>query len=408
MSTSVVTAAVYKRPNPKARPERPADWREPLERARCLLAQLAELTGDDSFAAESFDATDFDAVVLLLDSGVEALLHRLREVGDRPPPTRTTTLLTELYSCQRELRERGAQRRLRGLTNIQEGLSRLHAATTMACLLEMAPGVLCGSCGFERCVVFRVDGSELVSTGVHVDGDPARAAELLAFTTAQPLPLTSLVIETEMLRRRAPAIIHDAVADPRTFKPFVTEFATTSYVATPVLFESRVIGFVHADCAISGRAMDTIDRDLLWAFAEGLAWAVERATLMERLDAQRAHVHRMLASTASVLDEISAGGVAMSAGGQRTGNAAVMTAARIVAPHLRMDTQCEALLTSREREVLALLGTGATNAEIAQQLVIAEGTVKSHVKHVLRKLRASNRAEAVSRYLRLAGQEAGR
>ena len=33
--------------------------------------------------------------------------------------------------------------------------------------------------------------------------------------------------------------------------------------------------------------------------------------------------------------------------------------------------------------------------------MISEGTVKSHVKHILRKLRAANRAEAVSRYLRL-------
>jgi DNA-binding NarL/FixJ family response regulator len=34
-------------------------------------------------------------------------------------------------------------------------------------------------------------------------------------------------------------------------------------------------------------------------------------------------------------------------------------------------------------------------------LVISEGTVKSHVKHILRKLRASNRAEAVARYLQI-------
>jgi DNA-binding NarL/FixJ family response regulator len=43
---------------------------------------------------------------------------------------------------------------------------------------------------------------------------------------------------------------------------------------------------------------------------------------------------------------------------------------------------------------------GRTNGQIARQLVIAEGTVKSHVKHILRKLDAANRAEAVSRWLR--------
>ncbi len=48
------------------------------------------------------------------------------------------------------------------------------------------------------------------------------------------------------------------------------------------------------------------------------------------------------------------------------------------------------------------MADGHTNAGIATRLVISEGTVKSHVGHVLRKMRAANRAEAVSRYLRLA------
>ena len=51
------------------------------------------------------------------------------------------------------------------------------------------------------------------------------------------------------------------------------------------------------------------------------------------------------------------------------------------------------------------MSDGSTNAAIANELVISEGTVKSHVKHILRKLRASNRAEAVSRYLRLCIRE---
>jgi DNA-binding NarL/FixJ family response regulator len=42
---------------------------------------------------------------------------------------------------------------------------------------------------------------------------------------------------------------------------------------------------------------------------------------------------------------------------------------------------------------------GASNAAIAEQLVIKEGTVKSHVKHILRKLGAVNRAETISRYM---------
>jgi DNA-binding NarL/FixJ family response regulator len=52
-------------------------------------------------------------------------------------------------------------------------------------------------------------------------------------------------------------------------------------------------------------------------------------------------------------------------------------------------------LTAREREVLALIGQGKTNAEIAAQLFVGEGTVKTHVNHVFAKLQLRDRAAAV-------------
>ncbi len=54
-------------------------------------------------------------------------------------------------------------------------------------------------------------------------------------------------------------------------------------------------------------------------------------------------------------------------------------------------------LSERELEVLALLASGKTNAEIAKDLFVALGTVKSHVNNIYRKLDAANRAEAVTR-----------
>lgn len=53
-------------------------------------------------------------------------------------------------------------------------------------------------------------------------------------------------------------------------------------------------------------------------------------------------------------------------------------------------------LTEREREVLRLVATGATNKEMARQLFVAEATVKSHLVHIFTKLGVDNRARAVA------------
>jgi LuxR family maltose regulon positive regulatory protein len=70
----------------------------------------------------------------------------------------------------------------------------------------------------------------------------------------------------------------------------------------------------------------------------------------------------------------------------------------LVEPELRptQDVLIEPL-SQRELEVLHLIALGRTNQEIAQQLIIAPGTVKAHAASIYSKLDVANRTEAVAR-----------
>ncbi len=59
------------------------------------------------------------------------------------------------------------------------------------------------------------------------------------------------------------------------------------------------------------------------------------------------------------------------------------------------------LLSDRELEVLNCLAEGQTTQQISNNLYISENTVKTHIRHILEKLEASNRTEAVSKAMQL-------
>jgi DNA-binding NarL/FixJ family response regulator len=133
--------------------------------------------------------------------------------------------------------------------------------------------------------------------------------------------------------------------------------------------------------------MDHLEQ--LEAFAECLSVAFESAALEEKAEQQRVEVDHLCSNVEELLGR-SARSVLWSlpGGGLRPPHHAYQPA--------------EPALTAREQEIMSHVATGATNGQIARWLVISEGTVKSHLKHIAKKLNTSSRAAAVAIYAGIA------
>lgn len=281
------------------------------------------------------------------------------------------------------------------LAGVQRALAGLRETAGAGTIMDRGLRGLCEHCGFGRAVLFRVEGSELVGEAIHFVEQPEWAAELLLESRRTRMPLHHMVLETEMLRRRTAGIVAHPQDDPRAFKPLTGPFRTRSYAAAPLLPDGHVVGFVHADHYFEpDRDVDELDRLKLAAFCEGFALALHRAVLTDRLAQQRIELRRQLAEAGEVAEQMGSLDAGLSRAEEDL-HASLRSAGARLPP---VDERLQSLLTPRELEVLELMAEGATNAAIARQLVVSDQTAKTHVSHVLRKLRATNRAEAVSRY----------
>ncbi|MTD45939.1 GAF domain-containing protein [Conexibacter sp. W3-3-2] len=367
--------------------------------ARELLARVdALLDGDES------DARAELGVEQALQLAEGRLLAAVRATSANARTDDLASVLSEVFEARDTVRQASVQRRLEASDRVRRALSELRSAPTAAAVMDRAVKVLCTHCGFDRAFLFRVEDAEMVCESIHYVERPEWAQEFFDLAQVERPQLTHQLLETEMIRRRAPVIIQSPATDPRTFKPLVLPVQTTSYVAAPVMPDDKVIGFLHADCFFQGREVDEVDRDTLWAFAEGFGFAVDRALLLERLNAQREEVSRLVTTTHQVLNALTDAELRIT---RAAPDSVRLSGAAASALLPLTPAPTGSLLTPREHEVVALMAEGATNAAIARRLVVSEATVKSHVKNVFGKLRASNRAEAVAKYRRIHGEAVG-
>jgi DNA-binding CsgD family transcriptional regulator/GAF domain-containing protein len=359
-----------------------------LERARALLGPEVVLALDADDAAD--EAT--------LEERVDVALTELRGLVmsySGPDALDVARAAYELADLARLMRLRRIDRLVGGLSAVQRALAELRAVGSVELMLRRCTQVVCQRCGFDQAIMYRVDGNTAFPMSAFDRRDAEWEAKVKHFAEKIGGPvLDEMLLETDMLRRRAPAIVHDALNDPRTFKPLLELSQVRSYVAAPIAPEGKVIGFLHADVHYQRREVDIVDRDVLWAFAEGCGYALERTLLRDQIRQQRERIRQLLHSADELVNAIGESELRI----ERFETEAV---ARSDTSLPAGGSRVHSLLTAREVEVMELLVHGSTNKQIAERFVVTEGTVKAHVTHIYRKLHAANRAEAVHRYMRL-------
>jgi DNA-binding CsgD family transcriptional regulator len=282
------------------------------------------------------------------------------------------------------------------LSRMHQVLEDLGEMKTLEQLVDRVPTALC-RVGFDRAMVSRVADAHWVVERFHSEVDPDGAALITATAKGAPLALGPSVLELEMVRRRVALLVPDVSKEPRVHRQLAEMTMSSSYVAAPVMPGGEVVGFLHAD-RLDGAPVTAFDREVITLFASHFSTLVSNVWLSESFERLRRTVDHLRHSLGGMVD----GCVGTEVGLAR----AVELDAPAAAPaHQRVQSMLvgvpgvDELLSPREREVLRLMALGETNTRIASRLVISEGTVKSHVRHILRKLNAANRAEAVCRWL---------
>ena len=295
--------------------------------------------------------------------------------------------------------------RFQALDDARRAVGELRAITAPADMLARAPATLVRTSRFERVLLSLAGDGQLTAEAVHLGADRTAAAAVLNALRDSPIRLEHPLMETELLRRRRATIVDAADVHPRVNRGLVDVMGWTAYAAAPLVVGGQAIGMLHAGRA-AGERLDVLDRDVLWEFTSLLAQAYESASLRRALRHEREQTREFLewlgARSGGLMDA-----PIRLATMQRPAEPPAAVPAVVAARGGRDDRLVfEGLLTRRELDVLRLLAEGRSNRAIAEVLVISEGTVKFHVNSILRKLRVANRAEAVSRYLRLLGMRA--
>jgi DNA-binding CsgD family transcriptional regulator len=330
-----------------------------------------------------------------LDSLRQRLEQRISLPSDPTADAATTAeILITILRLQCELLDHDLARRVKSMSEIRQALGYLRGLTPRK-MIHAAPEVLSRELDFARTMISTVRGSLWLPQHLHIEEEKAdpHGRQFLEYIIDRHIQLADAPLETELVRKRCGVFAPSPTDDKRTFKELVEASGCFGYIAAPITVQGRAIGILHVDRPEPHGVVTMDHLEQLEAFAECLSVAFESAALEEKAAQQRVEVDNVCGNVDELLSQ-SARSVLWSLPGAASGS-------RHDA-YYRGDQPAVPALTCREREIMSHVATGATNGQIARCLVISEGTVKSHLKHIAKKLNTSSRAAAVAIYAGIA------
>jgi DNA-binding CsgD family transcriptional regulator len=341
-----------------------------------MVARLNELDEQVCRAfgiARSGDATTLDEAIRMAAASTDRLLTG--EPGIRDNTALPGGELTAYLQAQVDAHKLRARDRADVVRMLTAGIRRMREAESLLRLGSQARTELCDSLGFDNALLsFVEDDGFVVEESDRGLGGPT------------VIPRRNCVAERDCIRLRD--TIRTDEADAPAAPGYRELLGCVDYLVAPVIVKSRVVALLHVSRGSQG-GVTVRDSDVLDAFASAYSLLYERLLNSEHVHHQRTSIARAAARLTEEANRIAAAAISLDADNNDG----------VEPPTVAADSALAAALSDRERQVFERLILGASNADIADELVITVETVKTHVKRILRKIGAINRSEAIALYM---------
>ncbi|MFI8975450.1 LuxR C-terminal-related transcriptional regulator [Nocardia asteroides] len=341
-----------------------------------LVHDLQPFTGTE-YSPAAFRSVSYGEAA----ESLRAAWTRLVTVGAQPPdPTHPGmwpgAMVFELLGRIRDIEMAITEERYRRTDLFRRAtavLADIRRTSRVGDLLDQFPELGC-ALGFDRVLVSLVDDSTWKLHRMWDVRDHRWADEVVEAGRSSPPPLCGIV-EGDVVRDSMGGLVLDVQNNSKVVRGLVELTRCTSYGVAPMIVDGEVVGLLHCDRYYQNRPVDENDQAVLALLAQGFGQALGRVRVLEAVAALRASASQIIENPLQYRHDIPEPSRKTLAG------------------------QGRAALTVREAEVMELVAQGRSNRMIAGNLHVGEGTVKSHVTHILRKLGVASRAEAIATWL---------